>query len=274
MTKRVKQGMALLIGIAAVLALLICSMRGPSDEEIASLQKTLFIAIQNGNSGDVKEVLANNEELANEKKDGIYPLEEALADQQYRIASILLDNHAKVRDKTVLEAVALMVDHIHVTVWDDKKVAERLNVFERLITNNKEWVKATDQQGNTALHYAVLRGDKDVVALMVKHHANIRAVNKQQETILHSAAVRGDRGTVAFILKKAPILINKVDKKGNSPFVKAIENKRADIYGLLLQADSRQLTKVNKNNETPYDVAMILGDRGTIDYLKIKGNKD
>ncbi|WP_050615938.1 ankyrin repeat domain-containing protein [Bacillus testis] len=270
MAKRLKQGLALIIGIAAVLALFFWATRGPSQEELASQQKKLFNAIQNGDRHTVKTVLADNEGLANEKRDGIDPLEEALADQQYQIASILLDYGAKVGDKAILNAAALMVDHIHVTVWSDKKVKGRLGVFDRLMEENKGGLKETDEQGNTALHHAVLHGDKDMAALMIKHHANIRAVNKQRETILHAAAIRGDRETVSFILQKAPSLIHKVDKEGNTSFVKAIKNQRTDIYDLLLQADSSQLTKANNQNETPYDVATILEDTSTIDYLKRK----
>ena len=56
-----------------------------------------------------------------------------------------------------------------------------------LSTHSIELDSIRDEQGNTLLHWVVLRGDIELVAILIGHGAGVNSINNQRETPLFVA---------------------------------------------------------------------------------------
>ena len=78
--------------------------------------------------------------------------------------------------------------------------------------------------GYTAMHYAADSGDEDLVALLLKHKANVNIADKRGETPLHIAAHEGHEDTVRKLLDAGAAVLAQ-DNLGRTPA------RTADIQG-------------------------------------------
>ena len=54
-------------------------------------------------------------------------------------------------------------------------------------------VNKRDAEGNTPLHYACLKGFRDIVNMLLEHDADVSVANNCAETPLHAAARSGNK---------------------------------------------------------------------------------
>jgi palmitoyltransferase ZDHHC13/17 len=69
-------------------------------------------------------------------------------------------------------------------------------------------VNRKDNEGFTAIHYAVFRGNANLAFLLEEHGADIYAINKQGLTVLHIAA-QGD-SPVLMVLPSRPSITTSI----------------------------------------------------------------
>ena len=90
---------------------------------------------------------------------------------------------------------------------------------------------------STALHYAALRGNSDIVQLLLEHDANPNAENEQGRTPLHSLS-RGedksqDRVGIARLLLERGVDANAKEKNGWTLLHSAVFNRKLEIVQVL-----------------------------------------
>jgi ankyrin repeat protein len=100
----------------------------------------------------------------------------------------------------------------------------------KLLLGAKADVNARANDGWTPLHEAE---DEDVAELLLARGAGVNAASSLGKTPLHAAAARGNRDVVALLLAHGGEM-NAKDKAGNTPVHAAVENGHADVVALLL----------------------------------------
>jgi ankyrin repeat protein len=84
-------------------------------------------------------------------------------------------------------------------------------------------IQATDASGNSAMHRAASKGQREAVKLLIKHGGKINAVNNRKETPLYLAAASGHKKTVNLLVKNGADT-SIIAKNKTSPLSVAITN--------------------------------------------------
>ena len=161
-------------------------------------------------------------------------------------------------------------DRVHIADLSSyRDVIGRASVPEikNFINNHhaKSVVKLTDDEGNTALHWAMEQGDLDVIKYLVKETTiNVNAKNKQGLTALHLAASTAKTAYVLVLLASPLIYVTAIDQQEETALHKAVGGKpyekdsivkaREEIIRHLVEAGI-DVNKVNLNNKKAYDIA-------------------
>jgi ankyrin repeat protein len=116
-------------------------------------------------------------------------------------------------------------------------------VIELLLKEGAE-IEAPDHQGETALHLAIIMGNRQFIPILLEKGASLESVNLKRSTALHIAVERGDVDTVRLLLDK-----------GADIQAKARERKT-----VLHLATYRQLS--HRSNSGMSDMVQLLLDRG------------
>jgi len=129
-------------------------------------------------------------------------------------------------------------------------------------------INSMTQEGRTALHIAVYRGQVSMVELLLAHKADIRAKDNYGRTPLHEAIVSGSKGVVeALLAHKANI--NAKDKQGGVPLHWAVGRGNIALVRLLL-AYKPDVNVQDSKGRTPLDIAVR---PEVADLLRLQGAK-
>ncbi|ETE62186.1 Ankyrin repeat domain-containing protein 27, partial [Ophiophagus hannah] len=126
--------------------------------------------------------------------------------------------------------------------------------FFRLPSNGLG-VNVTNQTGLMSLHIAALHGHVDLVALLLKHGANIEAKDVNQAGPLHFACQNGHFQVVKYLIE-CSAKQNKRDIYGNTPLMYACVNGYQEIAAILLQHGA-SVNLPNNQGNTPLHKAVI-----------------
>ncbi len=137
-----------------------------------------------------------------------------------------------------------------------------------LVEKNKAAMSQVDYNGDTMLHLAAMKGNKEIVDFLLKNGANHSAKDKFGATALHLAAITGHDNTVKSLTDspEGRITINFQDNKGDTALMLAARKGHADTVRTLLErgADSSLINKQKESATTlatPECKQMIEGHR-------------
>jgi ankyrin repeat protein len=111
---------------------------------------------------------------------GVTPLQQAIRSFRFQNARLLLEKGAK--------------PDFYVT-----EVPLRAEWVGQFLDKYPEVVNISGPGGNRPLHYVAMKGQKDIVRLLLKRGANVAAKNKQGETALDLARKKGREDVVALL---------------------------------------------------------------------------
>jgi ankyrin repeat protein len=139
-------------------------------------------------------------------------------------------------------------------------------------------VNAAQNDGATALHWAVYRGDKELVGMLVRAGANPKAANREGSTPLWLASISGDAGIIAALLEagadaneklplgRTPLMV--AARTGNVDAIKALLDNGADVNAKETQRGTTALMWAA--DEGHASAVKLLIDRGA--DIKAKSN--
>lgn len=233
----------------------------------------LHAFIENITSGNQKQVLESLEDnsklLKAETEDGRRPLEYAIAYQEYAIANKLLEKNAKISEQSAMPLFVQLSLSLNDSIQlegnpDMQKDAVKL--FKTAIKQDKDQLNLVDNEGNTALHYASLKGNDEVVKLLLEEGISPAVTNKTGETALAYAVQSGKTKVCEQLIKADKKQVNVVDKSGNSLLISAVLNGRSDIVSLLLTHNIAVDTK-DKAKKTGLMYASEFGNVEVVNLL-------
>ena len=128
---------------------------------------------------------------------------------------------------------------------NDRKVEELLNKGADVNAQDKWFAN------RTSLHWAALRGDKEMAALLIEKGANIDGRDFNGKTPLHLAAEGGNIDTVGFLVDKGAD-VNAVDDGGGSPVWSAVFAGKEDVMQFLMDNGAILPPPESRNNRAAW----------------------
>ena len=128
---------------------------------------------------------------------------------------------------------------------------KNLELF-RLLQKNYEFdYDEQDDEGRTILHYACSTKNFDLVQTIISLGAITTIKDNKDSTILHYACKKGNYDIVSFLINRGELNINDKDKKGNTPYIYALESEKSKLIEYLESLPGIDLTKPKE--ESSYD---------------------
>ena len=129
---------------------------------------------------------------------------------------------------------------------------------------------AANDEGMTALHFAALKGDAEVVKYLFELGADINAQDTVlSRSVIHFAAENGNLETIVFLADKGVDLLDK-DSFGATPLHYAAKNNRLDVVKYLVNKKIDYTAKDNRG-WTAMHYAACGGAIDVVKYLLTKG---
>lgn len=234
-----------LLAVGLVGAGKVATMRSPS---------SMFEAINRGDDGAVRWLLAIGADPNKASYDGLTPLELAVARGRTEIARMLIGRGAQVN---TAEGVTSALHRA--------TLLGRADEIELLLAHGAN-LEAVDEQGNTALHLAS-RGQSDAPsAALIRAGANIEAVSGSGLRPLHLACVRNSE-SVARLLVAHGADLEARDEEGRTPLHHAVIAGAIAAGRVVLEAGANPNARAQRGHR-PLDIALMGNSALTVDLLR------
>lgn len=211
----------------------------PHASEIAKL------LITRGAEVDAKDCLGNT------------PLFWAVVNQKNEVVKVLIDNGAKMEEKSGNKVFGAIRGVQSLFSSDTNKT------FKEYKTNAKK----KDANGRTALHDAADQGDAEKAKLLLAQTAKPNAKDNQGDTPLHLAAKKGSANVVEVLLANQETKPNEKDKNKDTALHLAAANGHVEVIKTLLRHPKIDAKAKDKNGKTPMDLAAGTQNKEVVELL-------
>jgi len=146
--------------------------------------------------------------------------------------------------------------------------------IETLLKHPETDVDLTDDQGYTALHYAVRGNLLKIASLLLPRVKQINAASSNSHnTALHLAVYAGNLEMIYALLAHEGIDVNARDREGRTPIHLAAKNGKNLILSVLMSQDGVDVNAADDGGETPLHLAVIEGHSGTVENVLLRNRK-
>ncbi len=110
--------------------------------------------------------------------------------------SFIMENSSSHQDDVLARVAANAASEI---IADEVQLGGDLETIKALLKENPNFVSRRGTNDDTPLHWAALKGESDVVELLLNNKADINAKNKRGQTPLHVAALNDNKELVDLL---------------------------------------------------------------------------
>lgn len=133
-------------------------------------------------------------------------------------------------------------------------------------------VNKRDAEGNTPLHYACLKGYRDIVNLLLDSEADATIANNLSETPLHAASRSGNKEIIGKLVQYGAD-IDATDSDGRTPLIRLLDNRRTDAALFLIEQGADTEIADNTGHKA-IDYATAQGLRTVVERLSVESTTD
>ena len=124
-------------------------------------------------------------------------------------------------------------------------------------------INVADENGNTALHRAAIKNDKDAIHILHRNRANPQTKNLNGQMPVHCALLRQEEKTnrelVEILVDHNFMSLSARDNQNNTPLHYAIKNGDKETIAFLLQKGA-DICIPNSNGDTPLALLALKGE--------------
>ena len=140
----------------------------------------------------------------------------------------------------------------------------------RTLLEKKADVNAAQNDGATALHWAVYRGDRELVQMLIRAGANVHAANREGSTPLWLACISGDAPILSALIEGGADANERLPQ-GRTPLMIAARTGKVDALKVLLDHGANPNAKESLRGTTPIMWAADEGHSAAIKLLIDRG---
>ena len=225
-----------------------------------SNDERLIAAIRTQNLSELRSALANGASVnatdLNEKS----ALMLACSEQWFPAVKMLVEAGANASYKNNYEQTALMFA---------ARYCANDQIAKYLVLNASANKENTDNNGKTALMYAIENNSDAVLQYLIEAGANFNALDNKQNTPIMLAVKKGNELAVRRLVKETGVNLNAKNADGDTVFMLAVTNKNANILKILLTENTTIDRNIKVNNDQPllFYAIQTNASETIIDYL-------
>ncbi|XVF77631.1 hypothetical protein PTKIN_Ptkin14bG0061800 [Pterospermum kingtungense] len=141
-------------------------------------------------------------------------------------------------------------------------------IAKSIIYLNAYTIELVGHNGQTALHYAVLRHDSDTMSAILRSRKDLaRAQDEKKRTPLHYAAALGHQAMVQKLLEEDPLVAYIRDYNHQTPLHLAAENGQLSLIKTLLEHCPDTIEIVDKNQHNILHLAAKAGNLDVVSHM-------
>lgn len=225
----------------------------PPGLSIPNINKALLHGAYLDRISFVKECIEKKADVNYSDKVGRTALHYACAGGYYEVCEFLIKSGAKVNIADYKNWTPL---HIAVTKMH-KEIAELLLKNQANIYALLPHALPPNRGKRTlsmSIHYAAIKGDKEMTKLLIEYGANVDDLDKADRTPLHYAACRKNSDYVKFLITELKAKVNVFDTHNRLPIHSACLGGNLENVKILLENGS-MVEKLDIFNMSPADIA-------------------
>jgi ankyrin repeat protein len=147
------------------------------------------------------------------------------------------------------------------------------------LLRNGAQIDAANSRGDTSVAIASYMNHASVVSALVSRRANLMlTTNEHKYNALHLAAYKGHEEVVAYILgsddEDIPLLVNAVDKSGNSPLMLAATQGNLEVMKVIMNHPSCDPNILDSIGNSALILAANRGHVDVVEFLIIEQGVD
>lgn len=138
-----------------------------------------------------------------------------------------------------------------------------------LLKKDPALVNRKNERGQTPLHIALLRGKKEIAALLIARGADVNAESTSNITPLMLAAFFGHKDAALLLIDKGADM-TKAHDSGMTPLLFAVSRGHKEVVELLIDKGA-PVNVTDKLGGTPLLIAALSGQKAVVEVLIAKG---
>ncbi|MEO0469970.1 MAG: ankyrin repeat domain-containing protein, partial [Bacteroidota bacterium] len=217
-------------------------------DDARALAGQLFsAAIERENEDLIEACLEYDEDLPyREHRSGVSYLTYALDDDKWDLAATMLE-------ATTLSGINKPMDGEYYLLRAVRK--EALPVLRVLVSQPQTDMNVQNDDGQSALHMAVEKGNVDLVNLILKGKPELEPRDRAGDTPMH-IAIREDQDQIVDALLEMDQRYNASNRRGQTPLHLAIARDKDDIAETLIRSGV-DVNASDSNGRTPLHIAVL-----------------